>query len=52
VGKLTALKGRRSEDATPFRAFDFNDKAVQVHECGYQKYGNEIMFNPYSGKRL
>jgi len=23
-----------------------------VHRFGYQKYGNEVMFNPYSGKKL
>lgn len=28
------------------------EKAKQVHECGYERYGNEVMFNPYSGKRL
>lgn len=52
IGKLTALKGRFSEDATPFRPFDFLSKAKEVHQCGYQRYGNEMMFNPYSGKRL
>jgi DNA-directed RNA polymerase II subunit RPB2 len=25
---------------------------VEVHRHGYQKYGNEVMFNPYSGKKL
>lgn len=23
-----------------------------MHRFGYQKYGNEVMFNPYSGKKL
>jgi DNA-directed RNA polymerase II subunit RPB2 len=52
IAKLAAIKGRFSEDATPFRPFNMEDKAVEVHSTGYQKYGNELMFNPYSGKRL
>lgn len=52
LGKMAALKGRFCEDATPFRPFNFEEKAVEVHKSGYQKYGNEVMFNPYSGKKL
>ena len=52
IAKLAAIKGRFSEDSTPFRPFNMQSKAKQMHATGYQKYGNELMFNPYSGKRL
>ena len=52
IAKLAAIKGRFSEDSTPFRPFNMMVKAKEVHSTGYQKYGNELMFNPYSGKRL
>ena len=51
VGKVAALKGT-SEDATPFCDFNMNIYADDLHRCGYQKYGNEAMFNPYSGHQL
>ena len=52
IAKMAALKGKFKEDATPFRPFNMEEKASQVHNCGYQRYGNEVMFNPYSGKSL
>ena len=52
IGKLTAIKGRFSEDATPFRRFHVEEKADELHAAGYQRFGNEVMFNPYSGKQL
>ncbi len=52
VAKMTAIKGKRSNDATPFRPFDMEEKAQEMHKLGYQKYGSESMFNPHSGNRL
>jgi hypothetical protein len=37
---MAALKGKFKEDATPFRPFNMEEKAAQVHESGYQRYGN------------
>lgn len=37
---MTSLKGKLSEDATPFRHFDMEEKAKEVHKCGYERYGN------------
>lgn len=51
IGKLAALKGH-TEDATPFTRFNMDIKAKDMHDCGYQKYGNEAMFNPYSGNKM
>jgi DNA-directed RNA polymerase II subunit RPB2 len=28
------------------------EKTDELHAAGFQRYGNELMFNPYSGKRL
>jgi DNA-directed RNA polymerase II subunit RPB2 len=40
IAKLAAIKGRFSEDSTPFRPFNMENKAKEVHAIGYQKYGN------------
>lgn len=40
IAKMAALKGKFKEDATPFRPFNMEEKAAQVHSCGYQRYGN------------
>ena len=40
IAKLACIKGRFSEDGTPFRTFDMHGKAREVHSTGYQKYGN------------
>jgi len=37
---MVALKGKFSEDATPFRKFNMEEKADEIHKFGYQKYGN------------
>lgn len=35
VAKMTCLKGKLSEDATPFRPFNMEEKAEEIHKCGY-----------------
>jgi DNA-directed RNA polymerase II subunit RPB2 len=52
VGKMVCAKGSFEDDATPFSPFNMHHKARQLHSTGYQKYGNETMFNPYSGKMM
>lgn len=51
VGKVAAVKGK-TIDATPFNNFDMTIHADTLHKEGYQKYGNEAMFNPHSGHQL
>ncbi|EGR32674.1 RNA polymerase ii second largest subunit, putative [Ichthyophthirius multifiliis] len=49
--KLSALKGIWG-DATPFSGLKLQDIASELHTHGYQKYGNEVLYNPYTGSRL
>ena len=52
VAKMASVKGKFEVDATPFNCFKMPNTAEELHKHSYQKYGNEVMFNPYSGKRL
>lgn len=49
--KLASLNGVEG-DATPFTDMTMNKIASQIHQYGYQKYGNEVLYNPYTGRRL
>ena len=51
ASKLAAVRGD-FEDATPFSEISMNDIANKLHTYGYQRYGNEIMYNPYTGLKL
>ncbi len=50
TSKVAALKGHFLEDATSFTNFDIIQKGKELHATGFQRYGNEAMFNPYTGK--
>ena len=45
VASLTGVEG----DATPFNNQKYVDIANQLHERGYQRDGNETLYNPYTG---
>lgn len=47
--KLASLKGIFG-DATPFSGITLNSVAEELHTYGYQKHGNEVIYNPYTGK--
>ncbi|EAR95419.1 DNA-directed RNA polymerase II protein (macronuclear) [Tetrahymena thermophila SB210] len=49
--KLSSLKGIWG-DATPFSGIKLQDIASELHTYGYQRYGNEVLYNPYTGMRL
>lgn len=49
--KLSSLKGIWG-DATPFAGLKLQDIASELHTYGYQRYGNEVLYNPYTGMRL
>jgi len=49
VSAITATEG----DATPFEYGLTIDKIMNyLHETGHQKYGNEVLYNGYTGERL
>ena len=39
-------------DATPFSTHDVEDFATALEECGLERYGNEIMYNPRTGEQV
>lgn len=50
-GKVSALTGNEG-DATPFSDDSVNQFANSLHEIGYQRNGNEVMYNGHTGERL
>ena len=48
VGSLDGTIG----DATPFCGQSVDDISERLHQLGYQRYGNEVMYNGFTGKRL
>ena len=49
--KVSAIKGLQS-DATPFSNISVDTISKYLHELGYQKYGNEVLFNGFTGKKV
>ena len=49
--KVAALKGLEG-DATPFTDVTVDKISGYLHELGYQKYGNETIFNGFTGRKL
>lgn len=51
LSKVASLNGNEG-DATPFQGQTVDFISNQLHNLGYQRYGNEIMYNGFTGKRL
>ena len=50
LSKKSSLDGTAG-DATPFCGQQISDIAEQLHDLGYQRYGNEVMYNGFTGKK-
>merc|ERR1712076_354094 len=50
-GKVAACKGMDSR-ATPFTDVPVSKIAKCMHEAGYQRYGNEVLYNGHTGRKL
>ena len=48
VGSLEGLEG----DATPFTEVSVDQIADRLHELGFQKHGNEVLYSGHTGRRL
>jgi len=44
MGKVAAMMGKEG-DATPFTPVTVENISDMLHQCGYQKRGNEVMYN-------
>jgi DNA-directed RNA polymerase II subunit RPB2 len=52
LSKVAALEGEQG-DATPFnRDMTVESIAKKLHALGYQRYGNEVMYNGFSGHKM
>lgn len=49
VSKVAAIKGKEG-DGSPFTDLKVSDIADELHKLGYQKHGNEVLYNPQTGK--
>lgn len=51
LSKVASLNGNEG-DATPFQGQTVEYISNQLHDLGYQRYGNEVMYNGFTGKRM
>ena len=51
LSKVASLNGNEG-DATPFQGQTVEYISNQLHNLGYQRYGNEVMYNGFTGKRM
>jgi DNA-directed RNA polymerase II subunit RPB2 len=51
MGKVAAIMGKEG-DATPFTPVTVENISDMLHQCGYQKRGNEVMYNGHTGRKL
>jgi len=51
LGKVATLTGDEG-DATPFMELEVDDISESLHEMGYQRRGNEVMYNGHTGRRM
>ena len=51
TSKLAAFTGEIG-DSTPFQNITVDQIADQLHQFGYQKYGNEVMYNGFTGRKV
>nr|WNS68468.1 DNA-directed RNA polymerase II subunit 2 [Trichomonas gallinae] len=54
LGKVTAIAPEVSPDgdATPFTGVTMEEIADKLQACGFERYGNETLYNGRSGKRM
>lgn len=51
LGKRGAMLGEFG-DATPFEPFNLDLITDSLHQLGFTRYGNEVMYNGHTGRRL
>lgn len=51
LSKTGSLAGGEG-DATPFTKVTVRDVSDRLHEMGYQRFGNEIMYQGHTGRRM
>jgi DNA-directed RNA polymerase II subunit RPB2 len=49
--KVASIRGEEG-DATPFLDVTVDNIANDLHSLGYQRHGNEVMYNGYTGRKI
>ena len=49
--KVSSIFGEKS-DSTPFSNITVDEISSSLHKLGYQKYGNEALFNGFTGRKF
>ena len=51
TGKVTALDPKRRRTGDAFQGHDLAQRLMEdLHACGYQRHGNETLYDPVTGK--
>ena len=51
VGKVSALEGHET-DGTPYNELDYDDIKDRLEKFGYERNGNEYLYNGMTGKKM
>jgi len=51
MGKVASNMGQEG-DATPFMPVTVEHVSHLLHQCGYQRHGNEVMYNGHTGRMM
>jgi DNA-directed RNA polymerase II subunit RPB2 len=51
ASKVASIKGKEG-DATPFQEVTVEDIAKDLHSLGYQRHGNEVLYNGHTGRKI
>jgi len=51
LSKVSSLQGTEG-DATPFQQQKVEDMCKTLHSLGYERHGNEVMYNGFTGQRM
>ena len=51
ASKVACFRGEEG-DGTPFLDVTVHEMLQELHNLGYQEGGNEIMYNPHTGRKL
>lgn len=51
ASKVASIKGEEV-DSTPFQDVTVEDISTDLHKIGYQRHGNEVMYNGHTGRKI
>ena len=52
AGKMSSVNGKRIDSTAFNKKIDIDNIFSEMHNLGYQKYGNERLYNGFTGKMM